>query len=218
MAPEEKKLLQFSSNNIQFSLNEFLTNLKTLLLMSPMNVYNDVDSESSAFVIKPKSERDDILKTLRDTVIKKIDIIKQKNLVSENGGNLSEPHSKRQKTCLNNITDSVSDKDKTQLLLENINIKVGSYAAVAYSDCWYPGQIIAEEGDFLTVKFLHPSKVNDNVFRWPQTDDCSEVEKIFVFNTNFEILPIDSSGRTWHLTSYSNVKRSYEMYYSTYFE
>jgi hypothetical protein len=32
-----------------------------------MNVYND--SESSAFVIKPKSERDDILKTLRDAVI-----------------------------------------------------------------------------------------------------------------------------------------------------
>ena len=69
MAPEENNLLQFSSNNIQFSLNELLTNLKTLLLMSPMNVYND--SESSAFVIKPKSERDDILKTLRDAVIKK---------------------------------------------------------------------------------------------------------------------------------------------------
>ena len=71
----------------------------------------------------------------------------------------------------------MSDKDKTQFLFENINIKVGSYAAVAYSDCWYPGQIIAEEWDLLTVKFLHPSKVNDNVFRWPQTDDCSEVEK-----------------------------------------
>ena len=71
MAPEEKNVLPFSSNNIQFSLNELLTNLKTLILMSPMNVYNDVDSESSAFVIKPKSERDDILKTLRDTVIKK---------------------------------------------------------------------------------------------------------------------------------------------------
>ena len=71
MAPEVNNLLQFSSNNIQFSSNELLTNLKTLLLMSPMNVYNDVDSESSAFVIKPKSERDDILKTLRDTVIKK---------------------------------------------------------------------------------------------------------------------------------------------------
>ena len=69
MAPEEKNVLPFSSNNIQFSLNELLTNLKTLILMSPMNVYNDVDSESSAFVIKPKSERDDILKSLRDTVI-----------------------------------------------------------------------------------------------------------------------------------------------------
>ena len=71
----------------------------------------------------------------------------------------------------------MSDKDKTQFLFENINIKVGSYAAVAYSDCWYAGQIIAEEWDLVTVKFLHPSKVNDNVFRWPQTDDCSEVEK-----------------------------------------
>ena len=69
MAPEEKNVLPFSSNSIQFSLNELLTNLKTLILMSPMNVYNDVDSESSAFVIKPKSERDDILKSLRDTVI-----------------------------------------------------------------------------------------------------------------------------------------------------
>jgi len=37
--------------------------------MSPMNVYNDVGSESSAFVIKPEYERDDILKSLRDTVI-----------------------------------------------------------------------------------------------------------------------------------------------------
>ena len=69
MAPEEKNVLPFSSNSIQFSLNELLTNLKTLILMSPMNVYNDVDSESSAFVIKPESERDDILIQLRDTVI-----------------------------------------------------------------------------------------------------------------------------------------------------
>ena len=69
MAPEEENVLPFSSNSIQFSLNELLTNLKTLILMSPMNVYNDVDSESSAFVIKPESERDDILKSLRDTVI-----------------------------------------------------------------------------------------------------------------------------------------------------
>ena len=138
--------------------------------------------------------------------------------MSKNGGNSSEPHSKRQTTCLNNTTDSVSDKDKTQFLLENINIKLGSYAAVAYSDCWYPGQIIAEEGDFVTVKFLHPSKVNDNVFRWPQRDDCSEVEKTLVFNTNFEILPINPSSRTWHLTSYSNLKRGNGMYYSTYFE
>jgi hypothetical protein len=63
--------------------------------MSPMNVYNDVDSETTAFVLKPKSEIGYILKTLRDTVLKKIDIIKQKNMVSENGGNSSEPHSKR---------------------------------------------------------------------------------------------------------------------------
>ena len=63
--------------------------------MSPMNVYNDVDSETTAFVLKPQSERGYILKTLRDSVIKKINIIKQKNMVSENGGNSSEPHSKR---------------------------------------------------------------------------------------------------------------------------
>jgi hypothetical protein len=69
MPPEEENVLPFSSNSIQFSLNELLTNLKTLILMSPMYVYNDVDSESSAFVIKPESERDDILKSLRDTVI-----------------------------------------------------------------------------------------------------------------------------------------------------
>ena len=69
MAPEEKNVLPFSSNSIHFSLNELLTNLKTLITMSPKNVYNDVDSESSAFVIKPESERDDILKSLRDTVI-----------------------------------------------------------------------------------------------------------------------------------------------------
>ena len=74
--------------------------------------------------------------------------------MSENGGNSSEPHSKRQKTCLNNTTDSVSDTDKTQ----------------------------------------------------------------FLFNTTFEILPIDPSGRTWHLTSYSNLKRGNGMYYSAYFE
>ena len=132
--------------------------------------------------------------------------------MSENGGNISEPHSKRQKTCLNNTTDSVSDEDKTQFLLENISIKVVSYAAVAYSDCWYPGQIIG--GDFVTIKFLHPSKANGGLRKMI----IVQLKTIFVFNTNFEILPIDSSGRTWHLTSYSNVKRGYEMYYSTYFE
>jgi hypothetical protein len=61
----------------------------------PLSLVNDVDSESIAFVLKPKSERGYILKTLRVTVIKKIDIIKQKNMVSKNGGNSSEPHSKR---------------------------------------------------------------------------------------------------------------------------
>ena len=45
-----------------------------------------------------------------------------------------------------------------------------------------------------------------------------KLKKTLVFNTNFEILPIDPSGRTWHLTSYSNLKRGYGMYYSTYFE
>ena len=82
---------------------------------------------------------------------------------------------KGRKTCLHNKPDSVSDEDKTQFLLENISIKVCSYAAVAYGDFWYPGQIIAEEGDFVTIKFLHPSNANDNIFRWPQKDDLMQM-------------------------------------------
>ena len=62
-----------------------------------------------------------------------------------------------------------------------MNFQSGKYVAVAYSDHWYPGQIIDVLGKFLKIKFLHPTTNNKNVFKWPQSEDVQKVENIFIF-------------------------------------
>jgi hypothetical protein len=78
-----------------------------------------------------------------------------------------------------------------------LKYKIGQNVAVAYMDVWYPGQIVFVAENVLTVKFLHPAKCN--IFKWPEKEDTSIIDKMFVFHFGFDILPKDSFGRTWYI-------------------
>lgn len=70
-------------------------------------------------------------------------------------------------------------------------------------DAWYPGQIVFVDDNVLTVKFLHPAK--SNIFKWPEKEDTSIIDKIFVFHFGFDILPKDSFGRTWYIPNLQEI-------------
>jgi hypothetical protein len=61
-------------------------------------------------------------------------------------------------------------------------------------------QIVFVDDNVLTVKFLHPAK--SNVFKWPEKEDTSIIDNIFVFHFGFDILPKDSFGRTWYIEAH----------------
>lgn len=83
-------------------------------------------------------------------------------------------------------------------------------------DAWYPGQIVFVDDNVLTVKFLHPAK--SNVFKWPEKEDTSIIDNIFVFHFGFDILPKDSFGRTWYIPNLQEIQSEYQAYFSKYFE
>ncbi|VDI28946.1 Hypothetical predicted protein [Mytilus galloprovincialis] len=68
--------------------------------------------------------------------------------------------------------------------------QVGKNVVVAYIDTWYPGQVIGQENTIFKVKFLHPAN-------GPEKEDISEIDEMFIFYLDFEILPKDSGDRTW---------------------
>jgi hypothetical protein len=90
--------------------------------------------------------------------------------------------------------------------------------AIAYIDIWYPGQIISEENSHFTVKFLHPGSGKGNVFKWPDIEDISVIDQLFVFFADFKILPKDSMGRAWYIPTYSEFKKHYMLYSKKFFQ
>jgi len=83
---------------------------------------------------------------------------------------------------------------------------------------WYPGQIISEENSHFTVKILHPGSGKENVFKWPDIEDISVIDKNFVVFADLEILPKDSMGRAWYIPKYSELKKHYMSYSKKFFQ
>jgi hypothetical protein len=96
---------------------------------------------------------------------------------------------------------------------------IGQTVAVAYSDAWYPGQVLQTVGeDKASVKFLHPCSEHSDIFQWPHKDDISIIENLFVFSANFDINPRDRMGRTWSIQDISELRTKYEDFCALYFE
>ncbi|KAG1708474.1 putative transposase-like protein [Nymphon striatum] len=94
--------------------------------------------------------------------------------------------------------------------------KNGQMAAIAYNDCWYPGQVmkVILENKAL-VKFLHPCESHkSSCFRWPNKEDILEIENVFVFSTEFELCAKDSSGRSWFIPNVSDLHTAYKAYHN----
>jgi len=83
---------------------------------------------------------------------------------------------------------------------------------------WYPGQVEEVlDNTFATVKCLHPLNSKQTVFCWPVKDDIIRVENIFIFSKGFELIPNDSSCRTWKISDVNSISSKYSLYKSKYF-
>ncbi|VDI15709.1 Hypothetical predicted protein [Mytilus galloprovincialis] len=230
--PEDKFLLQFSANGIQFPLHELVSHLKVVLAA---DYTQTVPSNSIvSFVIKSKNERDEIMQKQREIVLKKIENIKLKKCIEANKV-FKEPVPKRKKTVsvvenaskntvennsdiIMNVESSSQSFDHDMIMTGLNECPVGKNVVVAYMDTWYPGQVIAQENNIFKVKFLHPAKSVQNLFKWPEKEDISEIDEMFIFYLDFEILSKDSGGRTWYLTNYHKIQYEYEQYCRKYFD
>ncbi|CAG2191586.1 unnamed protein product [Mytilus edulis] len=186
------------------------------------------------FVIKSKNERDEIMQKQREIVLKKIENIKLKKCIEANKV-FKEPVPKRKKTVsvvekaskntvennsdiIMNVESSSQSFDHDMIMTGLNECPVGKNVVVAYMDTWYPGQVIAQENTIFKVKFLHPAKAVQNLFKWPEKEDISEIDEMFIFYLDFEILSKDSGGRTWYLTNYHKIQYEYEQYCRKYFD
>ena len=70
--------------------------------------------------------------------------------------------------------------------------------AVFYDRDFYIGQVLqVHNPDFADVTFT-TSTGNDNIFKWPQSEDIDQVAAKYVFDSDFEVVP---KNRTWQIDS-----------------
>lgn len=223
--PDDKTLLQFSSNNLQFTFEELVSHLNFLIKMNCNSKELDNEDEigishGETFTIKSPEERLVFMEKQRDIVKNKINQIKTKKNLKE----IQEPVSKkpRTKNPINISESSGSTNSNNQCsnedyMLPELHFQCGQYVAVAYSETWYPGQILNIENNYLEIKFLHPSKKTTNLFKWPEVSDIMKVENIFVFFSDVGVLPKDVGGRSWYITNFMEVQEEYRKYCAAYF-
>lgn len=74
----------------------------------------------------------------------------------------------------------------------------GQTVAVFYDRDFYVGQVLqVHNPDFADVTFM-TSTGNDNIFKWPQSEDIDQVAAKYVFDFDFEVVP---KNRTWQIDS-----------------
>ena len=74
----------------------------------------------------------------------------------------------------------------------------GQTVAVFYDRDFYVGQVLqVHNPDFADVTFI-TSTDNNNIFKWPQSEDIDQVAAKYVFDSDFEVVP---KNRTWQIDS-----------------
>ena len=72
----------------------------------------------------------------------------------------------------------------------------GQTVAVFYDSELYIGQVLQVHSPEVAYVSFMTSPGKDNLFKWPQAEDIDKVAAKFVFDSEFEVLPMN---RTWHV-------------------
>lgn len=103
------------------------------------------------------------------------------------------------------------------LQLEQIKtITIGTWVVVAYQDTWYPGEVKEVNDKQFSVNFMHPKKLNNNTFIWPQKSDVKDVEKHFIIFSHFDVIPTPGL-RFYVIPEFEDIVDLYEKYRVKYF-
>ena len=73
-------------------------------------------------------------------------------------------------------------------------------------------RVISEED--ATVKFLEKAGSKDGVvvYRWPRSEDCTEISSTVVFAKNLQLAPSPSSGRSFFVEFQRNLFGRYQAF------
>lgn len=107
-------------------------------------------------------------------------------------------------------------------LLYGANVQVSNFVAVAFSDpyAWYIATVLNQNdnGGFY-VKFLHSSKENPCVFKWPKGSDNTVVEPKYIIQENVPLIA-DASLGSWKLDKqmYINIDKLFNAFARNHFK
>ncbi|CAC5402829.1 unnamed protein product [Mytilus coruscus] len=217
--PSDKAVFTFSIQGRPLELCELLENLSNLLKLSGSPEKDQSSDIHTKLIIKSKEEREQFMAEQRGSIIEKIQNLRKKN--SENNKTVKKsdyvPPRKRSKQALSHSSNETDCDDVSDLSVV-YNFKLGDVVAIAYSDSWYPGQVEEIKDDsFAKVKCLHPTNSKKIAFHWPNKDDIILVENIFIFESEFEMVPKDSNCRSFAIPEIENINKKYEIYKAKYF-
>ena len=86
----------------------------------------------------------------------------------------------------------------------------GTWVAVYYDDKFCIGQTIQVlNSSVAEVKFVEQTKVREQYFRWPRSDDIAYVNAKFTLGWKFDLIPVTNYYRIWRVDCLGPLKQSY---------
>lgn len=146
-----------------------------------------------------------------------------KKLVKHAKKTALKTNDKKQRKCQKRKLSEQSNVEETSCkIFKAVDVQVGNFVAVAFSDpdAWYIGTVLnVNNTDELNVKFLHPSKGNPCVFKWPTGSDNRLIDPKYIIHENVPVVP-DASLRFWKLDKqmYIKIDRSFLAYAKKHFK
>ena len=226
--PKDKTVFHFSKQGKLLKLYQLCENLEKLITIDKSNSVSENETILNfEVVIHSKQKREQFMADQRAKILYKIDSLKGASTEATTCTN--EPNIKRFKqndkramttkdTEVSTVNTAKNDGDHDQSYNFTIHqFTLGETVAIAYSENWYPGQVEKIiDSKHAMVKCLHPTNSN-NAFRWPNKEDYIKVENIFIIDSGFEMIPKDSSCRSFAIPTIENINMKYDMYKRKYF-
>ena len=79
--------------------------------------------------------------------------------------------------------------------------------AVYFNERFYIGQVIEVENPQLAqVQYMLQSNARKDCFKWPSVDDVADTEAYFVFEWDFEVIPVN---RYWMVPAVEEIQQRY---------